>query len=200
MFGYKLLRALKLCPRLNFYHSVFSIKTYVIIEQIPRCFMFHDTCFVSKALENSDFDKVFSSMKIIHQMRMIHCLFLFNDFHDNNYALSIRDGIVENISIIDIWTCPLFLPVIELFKKVSFLEPESFMELIYNIFNQRIEEKIKSTSAPNYFYYLNLECFENMFKSIAQKNISISTVIFKNDELISIQIINASLPKCSGNL
>lgn len=157
VFGYKLLKVLKMCPSFILYKSSIDFKTYIMMEEIDHSHEFYSYEQMSEIVSKYGFRDIFKSMRIVHKMKMVHSLFLFNDFHDQNYAIKIEKNIVQGIQIIDLWTCHMILPVYDLTHKIEMKDsPENNLELFYRVFNEKIKEtSYTSNQIYCYLTYLN---------------------------------------------
>lgn len=164
MFGYSLLKALEMCPNFIFHRSIFDFKTYILMNEVDKKYAFYEVKNLKKTVNNYSQIQIFNSLKVIHNMKIIHGIFLLNDFHDENYALYIQSNQVESISIIDLWPCPIFLPVYELFRPAMYTHIRSNLELFYNIFYENFPNKRQIMLNK-----INYECFSKIIKLLFQK-------------------------------
>lgn len=158
MLGYSLLNALDLCPRLTFFRSVFDLKTYIMMEKIPSIYKFYEFEEFSEALSTFSIEQLREAMILFHQLKIIHCLFLFCDFHNQNIALNvdIQNGI-KSIQLIDQWPCQSFFPVAGLFNPICYQNSTAFIGACYNRFNRLFLEEFQDIKAS--YYKLTYDSF-----------------------------------------
>lgn len=102
LFGYYLLKNLKLCPDFTVYRSEFDSKTYIIMESLNEDFKFCRDIDPDYFC-NSSIKEVVNSAYLLHYLKVIHHIFVLSDFHESNVALIIKDNIIESINVIDLW-------------------------------------------------------------------------------------------------
>lgn len=208
--GYVILENLDLCPKLMFIKSFYDMKTYIITEGLDKnLYEFADQ---SGSIQENLFKlsnnvQLFNqSMINVHVLKLfVHYILLFNDFHDGNFAFKFVTllfkqkesiPIIQSISLIDLWPCPTFLHVKDLFL-IDNLNPtdigerqKTILHKIYDIFKSinGINQKYKFKNIDfNYFMpTLNYLTFRKIIGQIFDKlNFASKEITIMNDKFIT---------------
>lgn len=123
-------------------------------------------------IKDCSFDTMYPSMEQFHKLLIFHSIFCFNDFNDQNYALGFENDSVIDILLIDLWPCPYFLSVSELFHKMTYSAHNKIIEAFYDHFNHVIPNEDET----NIIYSkLTLSCFSSIIQLLS-KDIDLTQV------------------------
>lgn len=168
MLGYKILKILEMCPKFSYFRSALDLKTYVMTEDVAlENYIFYNKCDFKSLIGNMSEDDLILSMRQVQKLKLIHFIFWFCDFNNGNYALKLNpdQNVIENIYVVDFWTCPIFLKIEDLLSeniipKPNPMLPRSNLEYLYKTLFRLVREK--NISLESYFLELNFASFYSM--------------------------------------